>query len=163
MTIRDGESKPVYGLRPMRKIVSADTMRWLVEVFFWDWKQYEGCCQMAKQPGIDGSNRGLISRKPYWNTTSLSLHWLWGSLRDHICYVAIMIFIQKMINSDNPITSLWECQQQIKNVVTLASSKKNLNHRILGRLDQPLHWKTEKPDKSECGRFCKFKNLIIEY
>jgi hypothetical protein len=44
----------------MTDIVSAYTMRWLVEVFFSDWKQYEGWCQMAKQPGIDGSNRGLI-------------------------------------------------------------------------------------------------------
>jgi hypothetical protein len=35
-------------------------MRWLVEVFFSDWKQYEGWFQMAKQPGIDGSNRGLL-------------------------------------------------------------------------------------------------------
>jgi hypothetical protein len=44
----------------MTDIASAYTMRWLVEVFFSDWKQYEGWCQMAKQPGVEGSNRGLI-------------------------------------------------------------------------------------------------------
>jgi hypothetical protein len=44
----------------MTDIASAYTMRWLVEVFFSDWKQYEGWCQMTKQPGVEGSNRGLI-------------------------------------------------------------------------------------------------------
>jgi hypothetical protein len=130
----------------MTDIVSAYTMRWLVEVFFSDWKQYEGWCQMAKQPGIDGSNRGLIlslltdyalllhpEQKALLkhNLPALTV----GSLRDHICFDAIMIFIQQIIDSDSPATSLQECQQQIKNVVPLASSKKHLNHRILGRLE----------------------------
>jgi hypothetical protein len=130
----------------MTDIVSAYTMRWLVEVFFSDWKQYEGWCQMAKQPGIDGSNRGLIlslltdyalllhpEQKALLkhNLPALTV----GSLRDHICFDAIMIFIQQIIDSDNPASSLQECQQQIKNVVPLASSKKHLNHRILGRLE----------------------------
>jgi len=44
----------------MTDIAEAYTIRWLVEVFFSDWKQYEGWCQMAKQPGVEGSNRGLI-------------------------------------------------------------------------------------------------------
>jgi DDE superfamily endonuclease len=130
----------------MTDIVSAYTMRWLVEVFFSDWKQYEGWCQMARQPGIDGSNRGLIlslltdyalllhpEQKALLkhNLPALTV----GSLRDHICFDAIIIFIQQIINSENPATTLQECQQQIKNVLPLASSKKHLNHRILGRLE----------------------------
>jgi hypothetical protein len=40
-------------------IVQAYTLRWLVEVFFEDWKLYEGWGQLAKQPGKEGSSRGL--------------------------------------------------------------------------------------------------------
>ena len=101
---------------------------------------------MAKQPGIDGSNRGLIlslltdyalllhpEQKALLkhNLPALTV----GSLRDHICFDAIIIFIQQTIDSDNPSTSLQESKQQIKNVVPLASSKKHLNHRTLGRLE----------------------------
>lgn len=41
-------------------VVQTYTLRWLVEVFFEDWKLYEGWKNMAKQPGKDGSNRSLI-------------------------------------------------------------------------------------------------------
>ena len=41
-------------------ILQTFTLRWLVEVFFEDWKLYEGWGQLAKQPGADGSSRGLI-------------------------------------------------------------------------------------------------------
>jgi len=41
-------------------IVQAYTYRWLVEVFFEDWKLYEGWGQLAKQPGVKGSSRSLI-------------------------------------------------------------------------------------------------------
>jgi hypothetical protein len=97
----------------MTDITSAYTMRWLVGVFFPDWKQYEGWCQMAKQPGIDGSNRGLIlslltdyalllhpKQKALLkrNLPALTV----GSLRDHICFDAIVIFIRQILDSDNP-------------------------------------------------------------
>ena len=39
--------------------VQAYTLRWLVEVFFEDWKCYEGWGQSAKQPGEEGSSRSL--------------------------------------------------------------------------------------------------------
>ncbi|HFU75236.1 MAG TPA: transposase [Arcobacter sp.] len=41
-------------------IVQAYTYRWLVEVFFEDWKSYEGWGQLAKQPDYEGSSRSLI-------------------------------------------------------------------------------------------------------
>lgn len=40
-------------------MVRTYTLRWLVEVFFSDWKLYEGWGQMAKQPGEEGSSRSL--------------------------------------------------------------------------------------------------------
>lgn len=41
-------------------IVEAYTFRWLVEVFFQDWKGNEGWGKMTKQTGEEGSSRGLI-------------------------------------------------------------------------------------------------------
>ena len=40
-------------------ILQAYTLRWLVEVFFEDWKSYEGWAQLAKQTGEKGTSRGL--------------------------------------------------------------------------------------------------------
>jgi len=41
-------------------IVQAYTFRWLIEVFFSDWKTYEGWGALTKQPGEEGSSRSLI-------------------------------------------------------------------------------------------------------
>ena len=41
-------------------IVEAYTLRWLVEVFFQDWKGNEGWGKLTKQIGEEGSNRSLI-------------------------------------------------------------------------------------------------------
>lgn len=130
----------------MTDIVSAYTMRWLVEVFFSDWKQYEGWCQMAKQPGVDGSNRGLIlslltdhALLLHPEQKALLKHKLpactVGSLREHIRFDAIMKFIGQIVDSDDPGAALTENVEQIKNVIALAPSKKHLNHRSLGRLE----------------------------
>jgi len=40
-------------------IASAHTLRWLIEVFFEDWKLYEGWGQLAPQWDEEGSSRGL--------------------------------------------------------------------------------------------------------
>jgi hypothetical protein len=129
----------------MTDIASAYTIRWLVEVFFSDWKQYEGWCQMAKQPGVDGSNRGLIlslltdyALLLHPEQTALLKHKLpaltVGSLRDHIRFDAIILFIKQIIDCDDPTAALTECSEQIKRVVPLASSSKHLNHRVIGQL-----------------------------
>ncbi len=129
----------------MTDIAEAYTIRWLVEVFFSDWKQYEGWCQLAKQPGIDGSNRGLILS--LLTDHALLLHpaqkallkhklpaCTVGSLREQIRFDAIMQFIGQIIDSPDPTTALTECVEQIKKVVVLAPSSKHLGHRTLGRL-----------------------------
>ena len=130
----------------MTDIVSAYTIRWFVEVFFSDWKQYEGWCQMAKQPGIDGSNRGLIlslltdhALLLHPEQKALLKHKLpactVGSLREHIRFDAIMQFISQIVNCDDPGVALAENVEQIKKVIVLAPSRKHLNHRTLGRLE----------------------------
>ncbi|MEI6094597.1 MAG: hypothetical protein WCR08_03885, partial [Gammaproteobacteria bacterium] len=115
------------------------------QVFFSDWKQYEGWCQMAKQPGVEGSNRGLIlslltdhALLLHPEQTALLKHKLpaltVGSLRDHVRFEAIVTFIKHIIDCDNPALALADCSEQLKKVVPLAPSKKHLNHRVIGRL-----------------------------
>ena len=41
-------------------IIQAYTLRWLVKIFFEDWKLYEGWGRKAKQLNEEGSSRGLI-------------------------------------------------------------------------------------------------------
>ena len=41
-------------------IVRGYTLRWLIEVFFEDWKMHEGWANLAKQQGDEGSSRGVI-------------------------------------------------------------------------------------------------------
>jgi hypothetical protein len=40
-------------------IVRAYCTRWLVEVFFQDWKMYDGWGKLASQRGVDGACRGV--------------------------------------------------------------------------------------------------------
>jgi hypothetical protein len=130
----------------MTDIAEAYTIRWLVEVFFSDWKQYEGWCQLAKQPGIDGSNRGLIlslltdhALLLHPDQKALLKHKLpactVGSLREQIRFDAIMSFIGQIIDSPDPGAALTEYVEQIKKVIILTPSRKHLNHRTLGRLE----------------------------
>jgi hypothetical protein len=41
-------------------IVQVATLRWLIEVFFQDWKAHEGWGTLTQQRGADGSSRSLI-------------------------------------------------------------------------------------------------------
>ena len=41
-------------------IARLHTLRWLIEVFFEDWKLHEGWCRRALQQGVEGSKRGVI-------------------------------------------------------------------------------------------------------
>lgn len=130
----------------MTDIAEAYTIRWLVEVFFSDWKQYEGWCQLAKQPGIEGSSRGVIlslltdhALLLHPEQKALLKHKLpactVGSLREQIRFDAIMSFIAQIIDSPDPGAALTESVEQVKKVIVLAPSRKHLNHRTLGRLE----------------------------
>jgi hypothetical protein len=130
----------------MTDIAEAYTIRWLVEVFFSDWKQYEGWCQLAKQPGVEGSSRGVIlslltdhALLLHPEQKALLKHKLpactVGSLREHSRFDAIMSFISQLIDSPDPAAALTESVEQVKKVIVLAPSKKHLNHRTLGRLE----------------------------
>jgi hypothetical protein len=127
-------------------IVQGYTLRWLVEVFFEDWKLYEGWGQLTKQPDEEGSSRGLI--------LSLLLdHCLLchpaqlarlenklpaatvGSLQQRTRMESLLALIRDLLSADNPEEKLNLLTKTLEDVFQLAPSKKHMNNRDLGRLE----------------------------
>jgi hypothetical protein len=127
-------------------IASAYTFRWLVEVFFEDWKLHEGWGQQALQRDYEGSSRGL-------NLSLLLDHALLlhpqqlarienklpactkGSLQRQSQIDALVEFIRDLVTADNPHEKLEQLVEVTKNLFLLIPSVAHLNGRDLGRLE----------------------------
>lgn len=147
----EGESKYRYLIASdlswrTQDIIQAYTYRWLVEVFFEDWKLYEGWGQLAKQPDYEGSSRSLIlsllldhclllhpeqkirleNKQPAVTV---------GSLQQVIQVESLLAFIRRLLTVENPTEKLEHLSQTLTEVFQLASSNKHMNHRELGNLE----------------------------
>lgn len=118
-------------------IIKSYSARWLVEVFIQDWKSYEGWCQLAKQQGVEGSDRGLIlsllcDHMLYFHNGQLELFKnkeqavTVGSLREKVIMESLIVFIEQIVKSDNPQELLEYLTEQISNLFKLRSSIKHL-------------------------------------
>ncbi len=127
-------------------IVQAYTLRWLVEVFFEDWKSYEGWAQLAKQTGEDGSSRGLTLSLLL--DLCLLLHpeqlarvenklpaYTVGSLQRTIQMEALLTSVQQLIQAPNPDEQLMRLGRSVKEFFRLRPSGKHMSGRDLGRLE----------------------------
>jgi hypothetical protein len=126
-------------------ILQCYTLRWLVEVFFEDWKLYEGWTGMAKQPGEEGSFRGVIlsllldhaliihpeQRACLENGTPARTV---GSLKRAAHGEALIAIVRKILLKIDPLRMLEELAEKIKALFLLAPSKKHMSGRDLGRL-----------------------------
>ncbi len=136
-------------------IAAAYTLRWLVEVIIQDWKGYEGWCQLAKQPGVDGSCRGvilsllvdhclllhpdqmaLINSKLPASTV--------GSLRDRARANAVVETIECLMSDKNMSHLIEELRACINEAIPLRRSSKHMNGRDLGRLEPTASLKYRK-------------------
>lgn len=120
-------------------IIERYSLRWLVEVFIQDWKSYEGWDNMAKQPGIDGSERGLTlsllcdhallvhkeQELLFKNQESAATV---GSLRERIMMESLVSFIETVVQEGNPKEILAKLSAQILDNFKLNSSDKHLRH-----------------------------------
>ena len=100
---------------------------------------------MAKQPGVEGSCRGVIlslltdhALLCHPDQTAMLEHKLpaitVGSLREKIRFDAIIEFVRGVVNSEDPASELEKCIKNIKQVVVFAPSRKHMNYRNLGHL-----------------------------
>lgn len=125
-------------------IVQCYTLRWLVEVFFEDWKLYEGWTGMAKQPDEEGSFRGVIlsllldhallihpeQRACLENKTPA---YTVGSLKRAAQAETIVEFVRKIALDTNPLSKIEQLAEKIKLLFPLDPSKKHMSSRDLGR------------------------------
>ena len=127
-------------------IVQAYTFRWLVEVFFEDWKSYEGWGQLAKQPDEDGSRRSVILSLLADHCLLLHPEQLArlehkqpactvGSLREAVKVESLMQCLWDVVSSEEPQEQFQRIATKAKEVFTPASSTKHMVGRNLGRLE----------------------------
>jgi hypothetical protein len=127
-------------------IVQAHTLRWLVEVFFQDWKAYEGWGQLAKQPGEDGSRRSVILSLLCDHCLLLHPDQLAriedklpactvGSLRERVQVESALQFFKDILSREHPHEYFDKIARRAKEVFTLNTSSKHMNGRDLGRLE----------------------------
>lgn len=127
-------------------IIRAYTLRWLVEVFFEDWKLYEGWGQEARQFDEEGSSRSLILSLLFDHC--LLLHpeqiarienklpaFTVGSLRRRTQMEGLLEFVHFLIQQDNAGEKLKELGNKVKELFQLVPSSKHMNGRDLGRLE----------------------------
>jgi hypothetical protein len=127
-------------------IAQAYTLRWLVEVFFEDWKLYEGWGREARQFDEEGAVHGLILSLLF--DLALLLHpeqtarlenklpaYTVGSLQRLAQVDSLLDFIKSILQDKNPDRKLKEVAKLVKDVFKLTPSGKHMAGRDLGRLE----------------------------
>jgi len=128
-------------------IVKAYTLRWLIEVFFEDWKISEGWGKLTKHTGEKGSRRGVIlslltdhclffhpDQQAFIenNLTACTV----GSLIRQIRIECFLEFVKDIITDDEPNRKLDDLGEMLKNeIYQLMPSSKHLVGRNPGRLE----------------------------
>jgi hypothetical protein len=119
-------------------IVSAYSLRWLVEVFIQDWKGHMGFDRMAIHRGVKGSSRGVILSLMVDH--ALNIHpkqsalikseepaSTVGTLIDHIKVEAFLETLKEVLNSESPKEKYEEMAETLTSMHSLRSSKKHLS------------------------------------
>ena len=121
-------------------IIQAYTLRWLIEVFFEDWKAYEGWANLAKQQGVEGSSRCVIlsllldhslffheAQQPCIEN-KLPLNTI-GSLIEDSRLQIIKNKISAILENDNPQDEFRRFQESMRHVLLKCKSEKHMCHR----------------------------------
>jgi len=122
----------------MKEIIEMFSLRWLIEVFFEDWSSYQGFCSLAKQCGVEGSERPLIlsllfdhcfffheeQQSCIENRSPLAT---FGSLLEKTRANTFCRFVEDVIKHESPKSKLQELADQIDDVFELRPSNKHLN------------------------------------
>ncbi len=127
-------------------IVKTYTLRWLVEVVIEDLKVHEGWGSATKQPGVDGSRKGLtlsllcdhclllhpeqkarVKHKQPLSTI--------GRLQRHRQMESFILWLSQWLDTDEFSSKLEQLTEAIKPLFPLQPSGKHMNARDLGRLE----------------------------
>jgi len=125
----------------VRDVLECFSLRWLVEVFFQDWKMYEGWGQLTKHVGAEGSRQSLILSLLFDHCLlshptqaarikdNLPLYTV-GSLRDQLSIQSLLQVFEYILKQPQPKKYLEELMENINQVYTLRVSSKHLSGRI---------------------------------
>ena len=118
-------------------VLEVYALRWLVEVFFQDWKAYEGWGQLTKQPDEAGSSRSLIlswllDHALFFHPDQLARlenklpAATVGSLQEKIKAENLLHFIHGLLAGANLEEKLERLSQAVSKTFRLSSSKKHM-------------------------------------
>ncbi len=127
-------------------LLQVATLRWLIEVFFQDWKAHEGWGALSKQRGAEGSSRSLILSLLVDHC--LLLHpdqlaqlehqqpaYTVGSLINRIKVDSLLAVIRDLLATDPPEQRLAQLADTLAQQFALVPSEKHMAGRDLGRLE----------------------------
>lgn len=126
-------------------ITQARTLRWLIEVFFEDWKAHHGWVKLAKQPGEEGSVHGaslsllldhcllLHPEQTACVEHRQPMHTV-GRLIHHTKVESLVQVIQHVISDTDPSARLQQLVQTLHQLYPASASAKHMIGRDLGRL-----------------------------
>lgn len=121
-------------------IIQAYTLRWLIEVFFQDWKTYEAWSNLAKQQGVEGSSRCvilslLLDHSFFFHEVQrpcienkLPLHTI-GSLTENCRLQIIFNAISSILTSPEPQEAFENIKKSLEMTMSLGKSEKHMSHR----------------------------------
>ncbi|MBF0620837.1 MAG: hypothetical protein HQL54_02805 [Magnetococcales bacterium] len=127
-------------------IIRAYSLRWLIEVFFENWKGYEGWDALTKQPGNEGSEHGLIlsllvdhclltQPDQLANLKHKQPAYTVGSVINRVRLEGILTVCQDLATSQDPKQQLEQITVAFQELFQLNPSDKHMVGRDLGRLE----------------------------
>ena len=124
----------------VQDVLECFTLRWLVEVFFQDWKEYEGWGQLTKHVGEEGSRQSLtlsllfdhcLLSHPMQSARikdNLPLYTV-GSLRNQLSIQSLLHVFKHILEQPNPKAELEKLVENIDKVYKLRVSSKHMSGR----------------------------------
>lgn len=137
-------------------ILETYTLRWLIEVFFEDWKGYEGWNKLAKQPDEKGSSRGLIlsllvDHCLFFHPTQTALikdklsACTVGSLVARIGGESLIGTIQTIVDSENPKEKLNDLIKLLEDdIIPIKYSSKHMVNKDISVFRTHNDWEDRK-------------------
>ena len=123
-------------------VLECFSLRWLVEVFFQDWKMYEGWGQLTKHVGAEGSRQSLILSLLFDHCLlshpaqaarikdKLPLCTV-GSLRNKLSIQCLLQVFEHILEQPRPKKYLEQLTENIDKVYTLRDSSKHMSGRTV--------------------------------
>lgn len=122
----------------MKHVMETYSFRWIVEVFLEDWACYGGFCSLAKQRGVEGSERPLILSLLFDHCFLLHPEQIlsiekqaslatFGNLLERSRMEAFIKFVQHLLEKEHPKNTLEDIVNELNRLFELRPYQKHLS------------------------------------